>query len=459
MTSSMWGNMTPIPFLKFRNWNVEMVSKFCEENESHETICNQLRIFYQKIHGNYVHQRVTSANQFSLSDENDTKQPSILNDHGPPESMPTISTETIPVRKANQKSKKKNRPKNLKKAKKVDDLSMTELDDIIQAETANYSTTSTLHDPRLALCEKRLTFDEKKELLTFLFHPKRKEKHRITSLLTAEEFHHFLDFLPVNIDGHTLEYIINTACQHQKNRQLTFSILRQAVCSLHGDRSDYVMTPELEWIVAIHEAGHAVAAMYFQLPQYGEDQNSKKFEYVTINPRNDALGFLLLPSTLDFFEIETKKRQARKDIQISFAGFISEMLFIPSMQSSIPANNWQQMRIFQGCSKDSQNDFSQAWHLAKSVCLNQYQGDERNIDDDILNRNIERLLDSCYKDTITLIRQNEKQIKIIANALIEKEDKTISYAEAKQLLQGHPFKKGKSPQPGIVEGIKSMLKI
>lgn len=435
-------------FARFRRWSDRAMTEFYRKNfQFNDTFCRQLLELHQSIHGTVIDQGLLSESE----DISSSQTIECDSEASPSAVAPSIT----PLKK----TKKKSTP--VKKSHShVEKVTMKQLERIL-IEDSTTTSSPPLLDPRKEFKEKTLTSAEKKDLILFLVHPQRKKKQRINSCLSFEEVDDLVTFLPIEARGADIERIFKVACETARDRRISIELLKEATLQTFtacGPQIESLtMTAEDEWCTAIHEAGHVLAAMTFKLPQLAVHQNPKRFEYATIIPRKDCLGFVMLPLNVDTFDLITKKKVAEKEIRINFAGFIAEYLFVPESNTHISANNWRQMRIYHGhYGRDIQTDFKSSWNIADAVCRYQYKGDSRYINGQILQSNIEKLLDRCYNDTIRFLQQNEQQIKLLATSLIDK--KTITYEDAVEILRDHPINMTKAKQIEVLDSLK-VLKI
>lgn len=144
--------------------------------------------------------------------------------------------------------------------------------------------------------------------------------------------------------GAHIESLVNEAAinAHRKGEEMItwqdFSDAQEKV--MLGEKLDRKPSDKELQRVAIHEIGHAI---------FGELASEKTVASVTIVPRGQALGFVRQAPTEDKY-LYTKEELLAK-IRVALAGAYSEELVFGSMSTG------------------SQNDFSQASRLAKSLVL------------------------------------------------------------------------------------------
>lgn len=148
--------------------------------------------------------------------------------------------------------------------------------------------------------------------------------------------------------------------------------------------------------VSVHELGHAIMS---------ELVRSGSVAHITIAPRGNALGFVRQVPEQDSY-LYTKD-QLEGQMKVALAGAVSEEL------------------IYENRSTGAQNDFMQASNLARTMvtCGLSSLGivDAENLQRNILDEEIRRILADVEKQTIELLSRFKSGIEQLSKVLVEEE--------------------------------------
>ncbi|MGI3136130.1 MAG: ATP-dependent zinc metalloprotease FtsH [Candidatus Phytoplasma vitis] len=164
-------------------------------------------------------------------------------------------------------------------------------------------------------------------------------------------------------------------------------------------------------MVAYHEAGHAVIGLKLE--------HAQKVQKITIIPRGSAGGYnLMLPEKETFFS--SKKRMLANIISY-LGGRVAEEL------------------VFDDVSSGAYDDFKQATKIAR-LMVTKYGMSELGITQDsefsdkkMIDIEIKKIVDECYQECQTIIKENKSLLDKITNLLLEKE--TINKEEIDLLVK------------------------
>ena len=188
--------------------------------------------------------------------------------------------------------------------------------------------------------------------------------------------------------------------------------------SMGPERRSHIVSEKDRKLTAYHESGHAIVAHL--LP------HADPVHKVTIIPRGAAGGYtMMLPTEEQNYKT---KSQLLADIRVALGGRIAEALILDEIST--------------GASGDLQSVTNTAramvtrWGMSdelgpivfgeqqEQVFLGKNLGHERNYSEEIaakIDAEIHRIVEEAYKDVTKLLRDNEKFLHDMANALLEEE--------------------------------------
>ena len=197
-----------------------------------------------------------------------------------------------------------------------------------------------------------------------------------------------------------------------------------------NEKKGSVLTEFEKKLVAYHEVGHAMVAY--------KQKNAEPVQKITIVPHTEgSLGYTLLMPEEDKTNLRTRDELMAK-IAVSMGGRAAEEVVMNTMTN--------------GASQDIQEATSIARNMvamygmsdavgmvALGSVRNQYLDGGYGLDcaqdtAAIMDREVKRILDECYKDAVQVIRDNREDMDKVVAYLLEKE--TITGGEMVAILEG-----------------------
>ena len=197
-----------------------------------------------------------------------------------------------------------------------------------------------------------------------------------------------------------------------------------------SEKKGSVLTEFEKKLVAYHEVGHAMVAY--------KQKNAEPVQKITIVPHTEgSLGYTLLMPEEDKTNLRTRDELMAK-IAVSMGGRAAEEVVMNTMTN--------------GASQDIQEATSIARNMvamygmsdavgmvALGSVRNQYLDGGYGLDcaqdtAAIMDREVKRILDECYKDAVQVIRDNREDMDKVVAYLLEKE--TIMGGEMVAILEG-----------------------
>ena len=197
-----------------------------------------------------------------------------------------------------------------------------------------------------------------------------------------------------------------------------------------SEKKNSVLTEFEKKLVAYHEVGHAMVAY--------KQKNAEPVQKITIVPHTEgSLGYTLLMPEEDKTNLRTRDELMAK-IAVSMGGRAAEEVVMNTMTN--------------GASQDIQEATSIARSMvamygmsdeigmvALGSVRNQYLDGGYGLDcaqdtAAIMDREVKRILDECYKDAVSVIRDNREDMDKVVTYLLEKE--TITGGEMVAILEG-----------------------
>ena len=197
-----------------------------------------------------------------------------------------------------------------------------------------------------------------------------------------------------------------------------------------SEKKGSVLTEFEKKLVAYHEVGHAMVAY--------KQKNAEPVQKITIVPHTEgSLGYALLMPEEDKTNLRTRDELMAK-IAVSMGGRAAEEVVMNTMTN--------------GASQDIQEATSIARNMvamygmsdavgmvALGSVRNQYLDGGYGLDcaqdtAAIMDREVKRILDECYKDAVQVIRDNREDMDKVVAYLLEKE--TITGGEMVAILEG-----------------------
>ena len=200
-----------------------------------------------------------------------------------------------------------------------------------------------------------------------------------------------------------------------------------------SERRSMVMTEEERKLTAYHEAGHAVVAAY--------SPASDPIHKATIIPRGRALGMVMRLPEGD--RVSMAKDKLFADLRVACGGRIAEELIFGKEKVTTGASSDIRMVT------DTARRMVTEWGLSDKLGFLAYEANEqevflgrsvsqqKNVSDNtasIVDNEIRRIADSVYSDAEKMLKKYSKQLKRVAEALLEYE--TLDGQQIQDLCKG-----------------------
>ena len=200
-----------------------------------------------------------------------------------------------------------------------------------------------------------------------------------------------------------------------------------------AERRSMVMTDEEKKLTAYHEAGHAVVALH----QPASDPIHK----ATIIPRGRALGMVMRLPEGDRISMARDKLLA--DLRVACGGRIAEEMIFGVEKVTTGASS--DIRMVSDVARRMVTE----WGLSEKLGFLAYSADEqevflgrsvaqqKNMSDEtakLIDEEIRNIVDKAYDEAAEILKKHSKQLKLLANALLEYE--TLSGDEITTLIEG-----------------------
>ena len=200
-----------------------------------------------------------------------------------------------------------------------------------------------------------------------------------------------------------------------------------------SERRSMVMTEDERRLTAYHEAGHAVIAVY--------SPASDPIHKATIIPRGRALGMVMRLPEGD--RVSMAKDKLFADLRVACGGRIAEEMIFGKEKVTTGASSDIRMVT------DTARRMVTEWGLSEKLGFLAYEANEqevflgrsvsqqKNLSDNtasIVDNEIRRIADSVYSDAEKMLKKYSKQLKKVAEALLEYE--TLDGKQIQDLCKG-----------------------
>ena len=200
-----------------------------------------------------------------------------------------------------------------------------------------------------------------------------------------------------------------------------------------GERKSMVMNDDERKLTAYHEAGHAVVAAY--------SPASDPIHKATIIPRGRALGMVMRLPEGD--RVSMAKDKLYADLRVACGGRIAEEMIFGKEKVTTGASSDIRMVT------DTARRMVTEWGLSEKLGFLAYEANEqevflgrsvsqqKNLSDNtasIVDNEIRRIADSVYVDAEKMLKKYSKQLKRVAEALLEYE--TLDGKQIEDLCKG-----------------------
>ena len=197
-----------------------------------------------------------------------------------------------------------------------------------------------------------------------------------------------------------------------------------------SEKKNSVLTEYEKKLVAYHEVGHAMVAY--------KQKNAEPVQKITIVPHTEgSLGYTLLMPEEDKTNLRTRDELMAK-IAVSMGGRAAEEVVMNTMTNGAS----QDIQEATGIARNMVAMYGMSDEIgmvALGSVRNQYLDGGYGLDcaqdtAAIMDREVKRILDECYKDAVSVIRDNREDMDKVVTYLLEKE--TITGGEMVAILEG-----------------------
>ena len=197
-----------------------------------------------------------------------------------------------------------------------------------------------------------------------------------------------------------------------------------------SEKKNSVLTEFEKKLVAYHEVGHAMVAY--------KQKNAEPVQKITIVPHTEgSLGYTLLMPEEDKTNLRTRDELMAK-IAVSMGGRAAEEVVMNTMTNGAS----QDIQEATGIARNMVAMYGMSDEIgmvALGSVRSQYLDGGYGLDcaqdtAAIMDREVKRILDECYKDAVQVIRDNREDMDKVVAYLLEKE--TITGGEMVAILEG-----------------------
>lgn len=249
--------------------------------------------------------------------------------------------------------------------------------------------------------------------------------------------------------GADLENLLNEAAliaARRNRKDISMSEVEEAIdrVIVGTQKKSRVISDREKRIVAYHEAGHTIAGYYLE--------HADRVHKVTIIPRGRAGGYMMMMPKEDRMLMTRSELLDR--VTGLLGGRVAEELFIGEIGTGASddfkkATNIIRSMIMEFGMSDRLGPM-QFGNVQGQVFLGRDIGHEQNYSDAIaheIDQEMQRMIRECYDRARDLLKEREKEMHLIANALLERE--TLDIDLITQLLEN-----GKIDEPVHEEDVK-----
>ena len=213
-----------------------------------------------------------------------------------------------------------------------------------------------------------------------------------------------------------------------------------------SERRSMVMTQEERKLTAYHEAGHAVVAVY--------SPASDPIHKATIVPRGRALGMVMRLPEGD--RVSMAKDKLYADLRVACGGRIAEEMIFGKDKVTTGASS--DIRMVSDITRRMVTEWGLSDKLGflayeaneQEVFLGRSVSQQKNLSDktaSIVDNEIRRISDEVYGDAEKLLKKHYKQLKKVAEALLEYE--TLNGEQIQDLCKGLKIKLEKNTENNV----------
>ncbi len=182
-------------------------------------------------------------------------------------------------------------------------------------------------------------------------------------------------------------------------------------------------------LVAIHESGHAVVGLKLK--------DAEDVHKITIIPRGQAGGYTMMLPPEEKMVVTTKDELLAR-ITGLLGGRVAEQLFLGEITTGASDDFSKATKIARSMvTRYGMSDLGpiELEEQSEGVFLGRDYNKNRDFSDAValeIDKEVQKIINSCYKETTRILKENEKLVKLIANTLVEKE--TITKEEIEELV-------------------------
>jgi cell division protease FtsH len=223
--------------------------------------------------------------------------------------------------------------------------------------------------------------------------------------------------------GAELENIMNEAAilaARFNKKEIDMTDIDEAIDRVHGGlaKKSQNRSAEETRIVAYHEAGHALAGLKLK--------NAMKVQKVTIIPRGDAGGYVLMTPENDKYNYT--KRELMDRISGLLAGRVAEELFFDDITTGASSDIEQSTRLARrmvtefGMSNLGPIKYEEP--AGNAFLGRDYANAHRNVSSEVafeIDQEIKNIINTAYETVKKVILDNRDQLILIAETLLTKE--------------------------------------
>jgi len=235
--------------------------------------------------------------------------------------------------------------------------------------------------------------------------------------------------------GADLENLLNEAAlitARRNKKEIGMAEIEEAIdrVIVGTEKKSRVISEKEKRIIAYHEAGHTVIGYYLE--------HADMVHKVTIIPRGRAGGYLMMLPKEDRYMMT--KNELLDKVTGLLGGRISEELFIGEIGTGA-SNDFQRATAIV---RSMITEYGMSERLGPmqfgtnqgQVFLGRDLGHEQNYSDQIayeIDQEMRRLINECYDKGRNLLKEHEKEVHLIAQALLERE--TLDLEQIRELIR------------------------
>lgn len=259
--------------------------------------------------------------------------------------------------------------------------------------------------------------------------------------------------------GAELENVLNEAAilaVRTDKTEITTEDIDEAIDRVMGGpaKTSKIITPREKTLVAYHESGHAMVGLKLE--------NAMRVQKVTIIPRGEAGGYVLMTPTDDRF-LNTKGELLDR-IAGLLAGRVSEEIFFDDVTTGAHNDIEQATKIARSMVTElgmSSLGPIQYERQAGSVFLGRdYTNSQRNFSSEVayeIDKEIQKIVNESMARARKILLDNKDKVELIAKTLLDKE--TLTNEEVVSLVEtGELPKKEKKVEPEVQPQVQQEIK-